>query len=81
MAKTESNLVEDASLVDIDGDGKTIVFMEHIVSAFDVNAYVDEATAKAVLEVPPLPKINTFLPAREMLLWRISACIPIKSVL
>ena len=49
--KIETGIIEKASLEDVDGDEKIIVFMEHIVSQFDVNAYVDEATAGKIQTV------------------------------
>ena len=49
--KIETGIIDKASLGDVDGDGKIIVFMEHIVSQFDVNAYVDEATAGKIQTV------------------------------
>ncbi len=43
--KIKSGFVKDGAVGDVDKDGEVLVYMEHIVSTFNVNDPVDEGTA------------------------------------
>ena len=49
--KIKSGFVTDGAVGDVDNDGKVMVYLEHIVSTFNVNDPVDEGTAGKIQTV------------------------------
>lgn len=47
----ERAIAEDANLDDIDGDGKSIAYLEHLVSTFEVDGYTDSTYAQKIQTV------------------------------